>query len=90
MTNVARHAQASEVEIELELPPGFLTLKICDNGCGLKGADLQGARSLGLLGMRERARHLGGEIAFQSGPAGGTVVTLQIPHPQDRETLCSK
>jgi two-component system sensor histidine kinase UhpB len=90
MTNVARHAKASAVEIELELQPGFLLLKIRDNGGGIKAADLLGNRSLGMLGMQERARHLGGEIDFNSDAAGGTVVTLQIPHRQNQTTPCSK
>ena len=90
LTNVARHARASEVEIELESSPGFIALKICDNGSGIKSDDLLGGHSLGLLGMQERARHLGGEITFKSGPAGGTLLTLQIPHRQNQATPCSK
>jgi PAS domain S-box-containing protein len=90
MTNVARHAQASAVEIELASQGGFLALQISDNGRGFRTADLPGHHSLGMLGMQERARHLGGEITFQSGPAGGTVVTLRIPHQQDQVTPCSK
>lgn len=82
MTNVARHAQASAVEIRLELPPDFLALTICDNGIGIKPEDLLGDHSIGILGMQERARQLGGEINFKSGPAGGTMVTLQIPRQQ--------
>ena len=85
MTNVARHAQASEVEIELESSPEFLTLKICDNGGGIKPSDLLGGHSLGILGMQERARHMGGEVTVKPGPAGGTMVTLQIPHQQNQE-----
>jgi two-component system sensor histidine kinase UhpB len=93
MTNVARHANASAVEIELELSPRFLTLKISDNGGGIKPSDLLGGHSLGVLGMQERARHLGGEITFQAGPAAGTLVTLLIPLPQDQKNQkasCSK
>jgi PAS domain S-box-containing protein len=90
MTNVARHAQASEVRIELELPPGFLTLTICDNGSGIKPDNLPGGHSLGLLGMQERARQTGGEISFKSGPAGGTMVTLQMPQQPNQATPCSK
>jgi two-component system, NarL family, sensor histidine kinase UhpB len=86
MTNVARHAQASEVEIELESPPGFLTLKICDYGRGIKPSDLLGSHSLGMLGMQERARHLGGEITFKPVPTGGTMVVLQIPHRENQVT----
>jgi two-component system sensor histidine kinase UhpB len=90
MTNVARHANASKVEIEFQFQPGFLMLEIRDNGRGIKTAELLGNQSLGVLGMKERARQLGGEITFQPGAAGGTVVTLRIPHQQTQTAPCSK
>jgi two-component system sensor histidine kinase UhpB len=90
MTNVARHAKASEVDIELELQPEFLLLRIRDNGCGIKLSELQGGHSLGVLGMQERARHLGGGIIVNAGSTGGTVVTLRIPAQKDQVIPCSK
>ena len=88
LTNVARHAKASEVGIEFQFPPGFLTVEIRDNGCGIQADDLAQDRSLGLLGMQERARQLGGSVAFQQSTAGGTVVTVRIPQPQPQVAPC--
>lgn len=89
MTNIARHADASIVEIELLFQPDQLTLEIRDNGKGIQPAELLGTYSLGVLGMKERARQLGGEVSFRPGATGGTVVALQIPHHQNRNALCS-
>ncbi len=89
MTNVARHANASVVEIELRFQPDSLVLEIHDNGKGIQAADLLGTYSLGVLGMKERARQLGGDVVFKPGIGGGTVVMLQIPQNQNRVALCS-
>lgn len=80
LTNIARHAYASEVEIEFESQPELFIMEIRDNGRGMAPADLLGKHSLGVLGMQERAWHLGGEITFKPVPAGGTTVALRIPH----------
>ena len=81
LTNVARHANASSVDLELRLEPTELRLEIRDNGRGLTAQDLLDVRSLGLLGMKERARQLGGDVRFAPVPIGGTVVTVSIPLP---------
>ena len=90
LTNVARHANASEVEITFQSRPGLLTMEIRDDGKGLQASDLAYNKALGLLGMQERARQLGGEISFQPGHTRGTVVALRIPTPQPQDALCSK
>jgi len=79
LTNVARHAEAKEVQIDLREQGGQLILQIIDNGKGIRPSDLEDAKSLGLLGMRERAELLGGEVTFQPNPSGGTVVRLCVP-----------
>ena len=79
LTNVVRHAEAKEVQAQLSEEGGQLVLKITDNGKGIRSADLDDPKSLGLLGMKERAELLGGEVTFQPGAHGGTVVTLRIP-----------
>ena len=88
MTNVARHASATEVDIALFLRRGFLVLEIRDNGRGLRAGDLLGPHSLGILGMKERARQLGGDVTFNSIPSGGTVVLVEIPGHVKTATIC--
>jgi two-component system sensor histidine kinase UhpB len=88
LTNVARHAHATEVQIELRFRPGALTLEVRDNGRGIQAGDLLGPHSLGILGMKERARQLGGDVTFSAGPNGGTMVMLEIPASE--VALCSK
>jgi PAS domain S-box-containing protein len=79
LTNVARHAEATEVQVELGEEKGQLTLRVADNGRGIRPSDLDDPKSLGLLGMRERAELLGGEVTFEPGVACGTLVTLRVP-----------
>jgi len=79
LTNVARHAGATEVEVRLCADDRQLVLEIKDNGQGISEDRLPDSRSLGLLGMRERARSLGGDVAISGDPGQGTLVTLTIP-----------
>ncbi|MBU0691404.1 PAS domain S-box protein [bacterium] len=79
LTNVVRHAEASHVDISLHIERGTLILRILDDG---KGIDLEKANtysSMGLTGMRERARFLGGDVSIKPLSQGGTVVNVQIP-----------
>jgi PAS domain S-box-containing protein len=78
LTNVARHAHASAVEAELKLEPGLVILSVHDNGRGITPTEMMRSESLGLLGMKERAALLGGEVLFEHGPKGGTLVTVRI------------
>jgi PAS domain S-box-containing protein len=79
LTNVARHAQATELTIRLSRHDGNLMLEANDNGIGIRPEDVENPKSLGLLGMQERAAMLGGEVAFRPGPGKGTTVTVRIP-----------
>jgi PAS domain S-box-containing protein len=79
LTNVARHAGATEVEVRLSADDRRLVLKIEDNGQGISENRPPDSRSLGLLGMRERARSLGGDVSISGDPGHGTLVTLSIP-----------
>jgi signal transduction histidine kinase len=79
LTNVARHAKASRVSIRLDQSPSLLTLEVSDNGVGASAAYLDGTRSLGVVGMRERALACGGEFSIVGGPEGGTTVLLRVP-----------
>ena len=79
LTNIARHANASRVKIKLEASHGKLLLEVQDNGKGMTARDLSGAKSLGLLGMRERATMLDGEVTIVGHRGKGTTVGLRIP-----------
>jgi signal transduction histidine kinase len=80
LTNVTRHAQATNVQVRLRTDGGDLILEVRDNGRGLAQApEAAESASLGLLGMRERAVHLGGTVEIRGAPAKGTQVTARIP-----------
>jgi PAS domain S-box-containing protein len=79
LTNVARHANASRVTAKLNVVSGDLILEIKDNGRGITDGELANPKSFGLLGMRERAYLLGGEIRILGRPGKGTAITVQIP-----------
>lgn len=82
LTNVARHAQATRVNARLEIQENQLILVVQDNGRGFDEAQLGGRRSLGLVGMQERAFLLNGEFKIEGVPGSGTKVTLRIPLPR--------
>jgi signal transduction histidine kinase len=79
LTNVARHAKASRVTIRLSQTPTLLTLQVSDDGVGCTPACFEGTRSLGLIGMRERALACGGELSISGAPGRGTTVLLRVP-----------
>ena len=87
LTNVARHAGGTQVDIDLREEKDRLVLQVRDNGRGLRPPELDHPKSLGLLGMRERAVLLGGEMDFTNGPGGGTVVTLSLPRSAPQSSL---
>ena len=79
LTNVARHAKATRVTIRFEQTPTLLMLEVADNGVGCASGCLDGTRSLGLVGMRERALACGGEFSISGMPGRGTTVLLRVP-----------
>jgi signal transduction histidine kinase len=80
LTNVARHAQASRVEIDLSTNgSGSVEMVVCDDGKGITLEQLADARSLGVIGMRERVRSLRGTIEFIGRPGSGTTVRVSLP-----------
>ncbi|MEP7355814.1 MAG: PAS domain S-box protein, partial [Anaerolineales bacterium] len=81
LTNVARHAQAKSVRVRLELNPDVVRLEVRDDGQGISPASQANARSLGLLGMRERVRLLNGDLDIHGEPGQGTTVTVRLPLP---------
>jgi PAS domain S-box-containing protein len=87
LTNVARHSGATQVDVTLTAQTGRLALTVADNGKGITAREQGDRRSLGLLGMRERALLLGGQISITGRPAAGTTVVLDVPldsPPDDR------
>ena len=83
LTNVNRHARATEIKVTLEETGDQLVLRVHDNGRGISPDEIQSAKSIGLLGMRERARLRGGDIHVQGTAGHGTTVTVRLP--LDRE-----
>jgi PAS domain S-box-containing protein len=79
LTNVVRHSGATRVEVRLEEHEGALQLTIQDDGRGITLEQAQDPRSLGLIGIRERARSMGGTAAFGNADPHGTRVALKIP-----------
>jgi hypothetical protein len=77
LTNVARHAGAKNVWIRLRLDGG-LRLEVRDDGVGIAEGERARA-SMGIVGMRERARALGGVVEVRRGPDAGTVLTADLP-----------
>lgn len=81
LTNIARHSSATTVSISLRQKDGYLTLRVKDNGRGITEKEKEHGRSLGILGMRERALLLGGRFNIRGLPGRGTTATLRVPLP---------
>jgi signal transduction histidine kinase len=79
LTNVARHSRATRVDMELTVGDERVGLDVVDNGVGIADSDLHGRKSLGLLGMQERAMLFGGEVGITGTPGQGTRVSVSIP-----------
>ena len=77
LTNVARHAEATRVEITLQPGEGSVVLRVADDGHGFDTAGVNGHG--GLRGMRERALHVGGALAIKPSREGGVEVRLEVP-----------
>ena len=81
LTNVARHAQATRVEARLQMQGDQLIFQVHDNGRGFDAEQAKQRRSLGLVGMQERALLLSGELKIEGILGSGTTMTLRIPLP---------
>jgi len=84
LTNVERHAKANHIEVKLAATPELLTLQIHDDGRGIQEQEIANPLALGLLGMRERTKRLGGNFDIQGVPDDGTIVTVSIPVKQGK------
>lgn len=87
LTNIARHAKASEVDAECVFNDHNLVLRVRDDGVGIDFSQLSKRGSLGLKGMRERATGVGGVIAINALPQQGTevVLTISLPVPENSQ-----
>jgi signal transduction histidine kinase len=79
LTNVARHSNATRVELRLHQRCDEILLEIRDDGRGLTTDEASDPQSLGLIGIRERAGLVGGTVHFEGTAGRGTVVTVRIP-----------
>ncbi len=79
LTNITRHAEAYTIEVNLKKSDDKLILRVEDDGRGIQIDIINGNGSLGILGMRERARLIGGELAVFNGEKNGTIVMLTAP-----------
>jgi signal transduction histidine kinase len=89
LTNVAKHAQATTVDIALWTAEGRITLEIIDNGIGITDDAMQKPRSLGLLCLRERFAAQGGGLAVRREEPTGTRVTVYLPSTLDRASYAA-
>jgi len=85
LTNVATHARASHVRVDLVVDDSKVSLTIRDNGRGITEDEVRAPTSLGLLGMRERTGFLGGTFSVSGKPGQGTVVKVIVPVAEDSE-----
>ncbi len=79
VTNIVRHAEASHISVRLVQHANAVLLEVTDNGKGISRRQITDRNSLGMLGMRERARLWGGYVTINSTPDVGTTVTIWIP-----------
>ncbi len=79
LSNVARHAEATQVAIAITLDADALTILVDDDGAGAPPGAFERADSYGVMGMRERARHFGGRVGISSAPGAGTRARLVMP-----------
>ncbi|TMC53258.1 MAG: GAF domain-containing sensor histidine kinase [Chloroflexi bacterium] len=80
LTNVARHAEATRVDVSLRREPEYLLLEVHDNGRGISNTEMHKSSHFGIMGMRERAILLGGEIQIAGAQGGGTSLLVRVPH----------
>ncbi|MEI6306604.1 MAG: ATP-binding protein [Deltaproteobacteria bacterium] len=79
LSNIVRHSQATEVTVSLCKRDDRLFLELTDNGCGITPEQVASPKSLGLMGMYERARNCGGDLRIVRSPECGTTLNLSIP-----------
>ena len=79
LTNIARHARASLISVDLLKEAGALMLRVIDNGNGITEEQIHDPKSFGLIGMRERVHPWGGQVRIKGTPGEGTSVEVEVP-----------
>ena len=79
LQNALRHAAAARVVLRLETSPDRVRLTVQDDGKGFRDEEAASTSRFGLVGMRERARLLGGSFQVESSPGAGTRITAEVP-----------
>lgn len=79
LTNIAKHAKASEVDVHLVHTHQYVRLEIIDNGVGIEMADRTKSKSFGIRGMVERSIAMGGSLTVSTASRGGTIVAINVP-----------
>jgi signal transduction histidine kinase len=81
LSNVGRHAQARHVAVGIHVVQGQLTVRVTDDGRGAPASAFEAPTAYGVMGMHERARHMGGQISIQSQLGAGSTFELRMPVP---------
>ncbi len=79
LTNIRRHAKATRVQIKMDDKLNNFSLEIADNGIGISLTEMKEKKSLGIMGMKERASIIGGMLSISSGQENGTTINIVIP-----------
>lgn len=79
LTNAARHSGASCIDVRVQASDAVLTLNVSDNGVGMTADRTESSDSLGIMGMRERIRMVGGTLEITAPAAGGTTISARVP-----------
>ncbi len=85
LTNVARHSNATEVEINFKVTDDTLYMSIIDNGIGIRKDEIASPNSFGIIGIKERIRHHGGTVKIDTPEQGGTVIEIQAPLREEKK-----
>jgi signal transduction histidine kinase len=78
LNNAGKHSHAQHIEVSVKHDDHLVSITVCDDGVGF-GPSPGSNGGLGLIGMNERLRQLGGSIAIDSRPGAGTAISAQIP-----------
>lgn len=79
LMNIARHADATKVSIDIKNRNGNLTLMVADDGNGISVADIDNPNSFGIIGIKERAKSLNGNVSIDGLPGEGTTLYIEVP-----------